>query len=77
MYGGEQSARVQDSIRRLGDAANRASVVIYSIDPRGLAYTGLGEPRRAIESQPFKTVLQFLWSLWIEQCGVFLRENAT
>ena len=41
MYGGEQSARVQDSIRRLGDAANRASVVIYSIDPRGLAYTGL------------------------------------
>ena len=28
MYGGEQSQRVQDSIRRLGDAANRASVVI-------------------------------------------------
>ena len=41
MYGGEQSQRVQDSIRRLGDAANRASVVIYSIDPRGLVYTGL------------------------------------
>ena len=36
MYDGEQSQRVQDSIRRLGDAANRASVVIYSIDPRGL-----------------------------------------
>ena len=41
MYGGEQSQRVQDSIQRLGDAANRASVVIYSIDPRGLVYTGL------------------------------------
>lgn len=41
MYAGEQSARVQDSIRRLGDAANRASVVIYSIDPRGLVTTGL------------------------------------
>jgi VWFA-related protein len=41
MYNGEQSQRVQDSIRRLGDAANRASVVIYSIDPRGLVYTGL------------------------------------
>src|SRR5260370_8167425 len=41
MYGGEQSQRVQDSIRRLGDAANRASVVIYSIDPRGLAVTSL------------------------------------
>jgi VWFA-related protein len=41
MYNGEQSQRVQDSVRRLGDAANRASVVIYSIDPRGLVYTGL------------------------------------
>jgi VWFA-related protein len=41
MYSGEQSQRVQDSIKRLGDAANRASVVIYSIDPRGLVYTGL------------------------------------
>jgi len=41
MYAGEQSVRVQDSIKRLGDAANRASVVIYSIDPRGLVYTGL------------------------------------
>ena len=41
MYGGEQSQRVQDSIRLLGDAANRASVVIHSIDPRGLVTTGL------------------------------------
>ena len=41
MYGGEQSQRVQDSIRRLGDAANRASVVIYSIDPRGPSKRGL------------------------------------
>jgi VWFA-related protein len=36
-----QSQRVVDSIRRLTDAANRASVVIYTIDPRGLQYTGL------------------------------------
>lgn len=41
MYSGEQSQRVQDSIKRLGDAANRASVVIYSIDPRGLVVTSL------------------------------------
>jgi hypothetical protein len=41
MYAGEQSQRVRDSIRRLGDAANRASVVIHSIDPRGLVVTGL------------------------------------
>jgi len=33
--------RVLDSVRRLTDAANRASVVIYSIDPRGLQYYGL------------------------------------
>jgi VWFA-related protein len=32
--------RVMDEVRRLTDAANRASVVIYSIDPRGLQYTG-------------------------------------
>jgi VWFA-related protein len=33
--------RVMDEVRRLTDAANRASVVIYSIDPRGLQYTGI------------------------------------
>jgi VWFA-related protein len=35
------SQRVMDSVKRLTDAANRASVVIYSIDPRGLQYTGV------------------------------------
>ncbi|HWC98074.1 MAG TPA: VWA domain-containing protein [Candidatus Sulfopaludibacter sp.] len=33
--------RVMDEVRRLTDAANRASVVIYSIDPRGLQYYGI------------------------------------
>jgi VWFA-related protein len=32
--------RVVESLRRLADAANRASVVIYTIDARGLVYTG-------------------------------------
>jgi len=41
LYNGEQSQRVMDRLRRLGDAANRASVVIYSVDPRGLVFTGL------------------------------------
>jgi len=41
LYGGEQSDRVRERLRRLGDAANRASVVIYSIDPRGVMFTGL------------------------------------
>jgi VWFA-related protein len=40
-YADGQSQRVMDSIRRLTDAANRASVVVYTIDPRGLQYTGL------------------------------------
>jgi VWFA-related protein len=35
------SDRVIESLRRLTDAANRASVVIYTMDARGLVYTGL------------------------------------
>ena len=31
----------EDRMRRLADAANRSSVVIYGVDPRGVAYTGL------------------------------------
>src|SRR5688572_11131813 len=31
----------EDSLRRLADEANRSSVVIYSIDPRGPTFTGL------------------------------------
>jgi VWFA-related protein len=36
-----QSDRVLEALRRLTDLANRASVVIYSIDARGLPYLGL------------------------------------
>jgi VWFA-related protein len=32
---------VEEALRELTDAANRAAVVIYAIDPRGVAYTGL------------------------------------
>jgi len=35
------SDRVLQAVRRLTDLANRASVVVYSIDTRGLVYTGL------------------------------------
>ena len=35
------SSRVRHALRNLTDLANRASVVIYSLDPRGLVYTGL------------------------------------
>jgi VWFA-related protein len=36
-----RSARILDVLRRLTDQANRASVVIYTIDPRGLQTLGL------------------------------------
>ena len=39
--GFKESGRVLDSLRRLVDAANRASVVIHTLDARGLQYTGL------------------------------------
>lgn len=34
-------SRILESLRRLVDQANRASVVIYTMDARGLVYTGL------------------------------------
>ncbi len=39
--GSLESGRVLDAIRVLVDKANRASVVIYTMDPRGLVVTGL------------------------------------
>src|SRR5205823_4464344 len=41
MFTDGRSERVADQVRRLVDAANRSSVVIYGVDPRGLVYTGL------------------------------------
>lgn len=38
--GSQTSGRVMDFVRELIDAANRSSVVFYTIDPRGLQYTG-------------------------------------
>lgn len=39
--GNMDSGRVLESVRRLVDQANRASVVIYTMDPRGLQVTGI------------------------------------
>ena len=39
--GTPRSGRVMDYMREVVDQANRASVVFYTIDPRGLMYTGL------------------------------------
>lgn len=38
---GRDNYRVLDSMRYLTDEANRASVVVYTVDPRGIPYTGL------------------------------------
>jgi VWFA-related protein len=37
---GQQRRAVEDRLRLLAEDANRASVVIYGIDPRGVIYTG-------------------------------------
>ena len=39
--GNIEATRVLESLRRLVDQANRASVVVYTMDARGLQYTGL------------------------------------
>ncbi len=39
--GFKESGRVMESLRRLVDQANRASVVVYTMDARGLQVTGL------------------------------------
>jgi len=33
--------KVLDAVRRIVDLANRASVIVYTLDPRGMQYTGL------------------------------------
>jgi VWFA-related protein len=38
---GMDNAYVRDLLRRLVDRSNRAGVVIYAVDPRGLVHTGL------------------------------------
>ena len=38
---GLDNALMRDLMQRLVDHANRAGVVVYALDPRGLVYTGL------------------------------------
>lgn len=76
--------RVLDGLRALVDAANRAGVVLYAVDARGLAVTG----RSVAESGGFDDVQQFsagaadlratqdgLGYLATETGGLFVRNN--
>jgi VWFA-related protein len=47
-----RSQFVEQQLRRLIDAANRSSVVIYAIDPRGVVYTGLTAEDRTAGMSP-------------------------
>src|SRR4029078_11795447 len=41
---GLDNSLMRDLMQRLVDHANRAGVVVYALDPRGLVYTGLTGP---------------------------------
>ena len=47
-----RSQLVEERLRRLSDEANRSSVVIYAIDPRGVIYTGLTAEDRTAGMSP-------------------------
>ena len=78
MSGGAIDPRAQDELKRLTDAAGRASVVISSIDPRGLqtlAVTAADHPRSAANaaSIPMRRSIQMFNS----QDGMVLLARAT
>ena len=74
------SPRVMDSIKRLTDAANRASVVIYTIDPRGLVYTGLtaADNTRGRTPQQISNIsMERSQQMWESQDGLVLLAKET
>ena len=48
-----KSKRVLDGLRRVTELANRASVVLYTIDPRGVQHLGVTAATSLTESDPF------------------------
>ena len=48
-----KSTRVLDGLRRVADQANRASVVLYTIDPRGVQHLGVTAATSLTESDPY------------------------
>jgi VWFA-related protein len=61
----EGSRRILDSLERLVDLANRASVVIYSVDPRGLQTLGLtaaDDLSGAMVNDPLRDVTSQQWT---------------
>ena len=50
--GGKVTSDILEPLRHLIDLANRSSVVVYTIDPRGLQFTGLTAADSVIDSNP-------------------------
>lgn len=74
------SQRVMDSIKRLTDAANRSSVVIYTIDPRGVVYTGLtaaDDTRGRTPKQLAHIPMQRSQQMWESQDGLVMLAKET
>jgi len=82
------SQRVTDAVKRLTDAASRASVVIYTIDPRGLQTlsltaadnTGGRTPQQVSEVSQQRSQLMFdsqqgMFTLARETGGLFLHDT--
>jgi VWFA-related protein len=79
-YQDGMSSRVMDSIKRLTDAANRSSVVIYTIDPRGVVYTGLtaADNTRGRTPQELSRIpMQRSQQMWESQDGLVLLAKET
>ncbi|SPE41505.1 conserved exported hypothetical protein [Candidatus Sulfopaludibacter sp. SbA3] len=72
--------RVMDEVRRLTDAANRASVVIYSIDPRGLqtySLTAADDTRGMTARQIARVPMQRAAEVFNSQDGMVLLASQT
>jgi VWFA-related protein len=65
------ATRVLDALRRLTDLANRASVVIYTIDARGLSFLGMSAADSSVDMTP----AQFEQTLIDRHVGFFESQN--
>jgi len=74
----ERCSRMRDAIKQLTDLCNRASVIIYTQDARGLAYTGITAADQIINSQAIQSTLSSRSAeLWDRQEGLAMLARET